>query len=275
MGAGNDSNPANSHLFPPESASSFRRPPFIAKPAHRANNARVGISIVIPAHNEERHLGRCLNSIARASQHTSSAVETIVVLNRCTDRTAEIARRHRCRTVSEDAKNLARIRNAGAAAARGTILVTIDADSWMHPRTLRDIERKLGSGRYVGGGTHVLPERLSLGILCSALAILPYLLRDGLSCGLFWCFRRDFEAIGGFDETFLTVEDLDFLRRLKQYGRLTKRRFGTLWRAPLVTSCRKFDHFGDWHLFRNRAFLQRAFNGHDRATADAYWYEAR
>src|SRR5467141_3713967 len=93
-------------------------------------------SIVIPARNEERLIGRCLESIRVAAAPYPGQVETIVVLNRCSDRTEEIAHSFGARTIREDARNLARIRNAGAHSATGTVLVTIDADSTMTPNML-------------------------------------------------------------------------------------------------------------------------------------------
>jgi glycosyltransferase involved in cell wall biosynthesis len=202
-------------------------------------------------------------------------IEIIVVLNRCTDDTAAIALRDGALLVHEDAKNLSRIRNAGVAAASGDIVVTCDADSRMHPESFNEILRRLDAGTTVGGGALVLPERWSCGIVASVLAILPYLAFSGVSFGLFWFRKRDFDEIGGFDERFVSVEDVDFAQRLKAHGRRTGRKWGTLVRAPLVTSCRKFDQFGDWYLFRNPAFVRRVFRGNDRKAADHFWYDVR
>jgi glycosyltransferase involved in cell wall biosynthesis len=177
--------------------------------------------------------------------------------------------------VNEDAKNLSRIRNAGVAMASGEIVVTCDADSYMHPDSFKEIIRRLDEGKTVGGGAMVLPERWSLGIVASVMAVVPYLAFTGVSFGLFWFWKRDFDEIGGFDERLVSVEDVDFAQRLKAHGRLTGRKWGTLVRAPLVTSCRKFDQFGDWYLFRNPAFVRRVFRGNDRKAADHFWYDVR
>lgn len=233
------------------------------------------ISLIIPAHNEENFLPDCLVAANVAARRVDATVEIIVVLNRCTDHTERIALDHGCRIVREDAKNLSKIRNAGAAAAVGEILVTCDADSRMHPGTFAEILRRLDSGKIIGGGAMVLPERWSVGIVASVLSIVPYLAFAGVSFGLFWCFRRDFDAIQGFDERFVSVEDVDFARRLKAHGRASGRRWGTLIRTPLVTSCRKFDQFGDWYLFRNPDFVRRVFRGDDRKAADHFWYDVR
>ena len=233
------------------------------------------ISLIIPAHNESAFLPTCLEAARQAADRIACKVEIIVILNRCTDGTEQIAQRHGCRIVHEDAKNLAAIRNAGVAVATGEIIVTCDADSRMHPDSFLEILRRLDAGKVVGGGAMVLPERWSLGIVASGFAILPYLAFTGVSFGLFWCLKRDFDEIGGFDTRFVSVEDVDFAQRLKAHGRKSGRSWGTLWWTPLVTSCRKFDQFGDWYLFRNPKFVRRVFRGDDRHAADQFWYDVR
>lgn len=176
-------------------------------------------SILIPAYNEERNIGLCLSSIEKAGAKTNRPIEIIVSLNRCTDGTEAMARQYGATIVREDAKNLSKIRNAAARAAKGEIIVTIDADSQMSPKTLVEIENRLKSGRYIGGGSRILPERWSLGVVMSFLVILWFAMKKRiLSAGLFWCYREDFLAIGGFDESLLTLEDLDFAHRLKVQG---------------------------------------------------------
>jgi hypothetical protein len=93
---------------------------------------------------------------------------------------------------------------------------------------------------------------------------------------MFWCRRADFEAVGGFDETMLVAEDLEFARRLRIHGRRTGRSFTTLRDAPVVTSTRKFDRFGDWHMFAMATQLRAiraAYNGTDPAWADEYFLD--
>lgn len=233
------------------------------------------ISLIIPAHNEAEFLPACLEASRQAALRIDSVVEVIVVLNRCRDATEEIARRHGCLIAHEDSKNLAAIRNAGASVASGEVLVTCDADSRMHPETFLEVLKRLDSGKVVGGGAIVLPERWSIGIVASGLAILPYLAFTGVSFGLFWCLKRDFDEIGGFDIRFISVEDIDFAQRLKAHGRKSGRSWGTLVRTPLITSCRKFDQFGDWYLLLNPRFVRQVFRGDNRAASDHFWYDVR
>ena len=54
--------------------------------------------------------------------------------------------------VTDGHRNLAATRNAGVAACTGEIVVTIDADTVMHPDALAEVDRLSGTGKYVGGG---------------------------------------------------------------------------------------------------------------------------
>ncbi len=230
-------------------------------------------SILIPARNEEKYLPGCLASIAAASRPFPDQVEVIVCVNRCTDRTEEIARSQGAKVVHTEARNLAKIRNTAAQEARGEIIVTIDADSRMSRNMLVDIDRLLSGGRYIGGGVMMYPERWSLGIVATGFMLLPLAIRHRVSGGLFWCLREDFEAVGGFDENWVSVEDLDFAKRLKAYGKTKGKRYGTIFRSHIVTSCRKFDAFGDWFLLRDPAFVRRIFSGKSQTDADRLYYD--
>ena len=230
-------------------------------------------SILIPARNEERDLPACLASIQAAAKPFPAQVEIIVALNRCTDRTEQIALEHGAKVVHEDARNLAKIRNAAARAASGDIIVTIDADSTMTANMLLEIDRLLRTGRYVGGGVMVLPARWSLGIVATGVVLFVVMLWQRVSGGLFWCLREDFAAIGGFDENWVSLEDLDFARRLKAYGKGKGKRLKTITKAHITTSCRKFDIFGDWYLVRHPGLVWRIFSGKSQKDANNFYYD--
>ena len=239
------------------------------------------ISVVIPAHNEENYLALCLESVKRAAADIPGGVEIIVAANRCTDRTAEIAESHGAVIVQNDDRSIARVRNAGVGASCGEIIVTIDADSTMSEHALREVREMLECGKYIGGGTNVRFDRMSVGIFCSALYVawnlIPVMLRNraALSGGMFWCYRRDFDEIGGFDESLVSLEDMDFAVRLNKLGVSRGLKYGTLKQSCIVTSSRKFDTFGDWYLIRNRKLTKRIFTGRDREAADAFYYDVR
>lgn len=235
-------------------------------------------SIIIPTHNEERYLAGCFDSVERAAAQVDDAIEVIVVLNRCTDGTERIARKRGARIIRCGERNLAAIRNAGAAAAKGEILVTIDADSRMSENALAEVRTALASGRYIGGGVPIRPDRNSLAIALTGVAILSLCAAMGIpSAGMFWCYRRDFEAVGGFNEAKHTAEDIDFALRLKAHGARSGRRYGTLRKARLLTSCRKFDAFGDGFalklMLRHPVKTWRGLHGRDEDFGNRYWYD--
>ena len=232
-------------------------------------------SVIIPARNEEKHLPKCLESIHAAAGPFDSDVEIVVALNRCTDRTEEIALEHGAKIAHDDSRNLSKIRNAAARLARGEILVTIDADSWMADNMLVEVDRLLRTGKYIGGGVKMWPERWSPGIVASGLLLAAIILWHRVSGGLFWCLRKDFEAIGGFNEELVSLEDLDFAKRLKDHGKSQGKRFKTIAKSYIVTSCRKFDTFGDWFIIRHPRFVYQILRGKNQEAADRLFYDVQ
>ena len=230
-------------------------------------------SIIIPARDEEAYIGACLQSIEKAAQTFPGQVQTIVVINRCRDNTENIAREFGAQIVRDGCKNLSKIRNSGAKEVQGEILLTIDADSVMSENMLIEIDSALSSGKYYGGGVMLKLERYSLGIIATALMFLPLILRHRVSAGCLWCYRSDFEAIGGFDESLLSFEDIDFVKRLKAHGMKQGKKSKVLFNTYIKTSCRKFDRLGDWYMVRRPLLLLSLLRGKNRKAADHLWYE--
>src|SRR5271156_893714 len=95
-------------------------------------NNRLKISVIVPAYNEEKLIAGSLRSIQSALRGLSSRnweTEIIVCDNNSSDATAELARAAGTRVVFEPVNQIARARNAGAAAAGGDWFVFVDADS--------------------------------------------------------------------------------------------------------------------------------------------------
>ncbi|WP_339262907.1 glycosyltransferase [Lysinibacillus sp. FSL K6-3209] len=238
------------------------------------NQQDVIISIIIPAHNEEKYIGKCLDSISKASKLLQNEVEIIVVLNRCTDRTEEIAKSYNCITIDNDDKNLSKIRNTGVERARGEIIVTIDADTQMNEHMLTKVVQNLSSGKYIGGGVTGKFERMSLGIFVSTMLLIgPLLIKYGaISVGIFWCYKEDFKSINGFNEELLMAEDADFAKRLKVWGKKKGQKYGTI-QNGMITSSRKFDKHGDWVLLKRPKLILAYLKGTDKHYADEAYYE--
>jgi glycosyltransferase involved in cell wall biosynthesis len=231
------------------------------------------ISIIIPARNEEKHLPKCLDAINQAAEFAGVNTEIIVVINRCTDKTETIARERNCHVIFSEEKNLSKIRNSGIQAARHEIIVTIDADSCMSKNCLKEIIQSLNTGKFVGGGVLIIPERWSVGIASTFILLIPFFLFWGISAGIFWTRKEHAEAIGGFNENMYSAEDVDFARRLKSHGKKNNLKFKNIYAAHLITSCRKFDHFGDWYALKHPLMMLKLLRGNKSKEADKIWYD--
>ncbi len=231
------------------------------------------VSVIIPARNEASTIGKCFTALRKAAARAECTLQIIVVINRCTDDTEAVARAAGCEIVKEDAKNLSKIRNAGVKAARGDIVVTVDADSIVSENIFSKMLLAMKNPRAVGGGVLILPERWSLGIFVTGIYLLPIALWYGISGGLFFMNKVDFDAIGGFDESLVSVEDIDFAKRLKAYAKQNGRRFVNLFSAHIVTSCRKFDRFGDWYFALRPQLIWKLLKGRNQSEADKMWYD--
>jgi glycosyltransferase involved in cell wall biosynthesis len=233
-------------------------------------------SLIIPAYNEERLLGRLLDSVdaARATYRRGDAVEVIVADNASTDRTAVIAAMRGCRVIAVEKRVIAAARNAGARAARGEFLAFVDADAQVHPATFVEIDRALADPRVVAGATGARLERWSIGIAFTYAMIVPIVFVTGMDTGVTFCRKEDFEAIGGYDESRLVAEDVAFLWALRRLGQTRGQRLARATRAKIVASTRKFDEFGDWHFFSVAIEALRHLMRRDltRFTA-SYWYK--
>jgi glycosyltransferase involved in cell wall biosynthesis len=102
----------------------------------------VTISLVIPAFNEEESIGLVLEAIP-----PGSVDEVIVVDGGSGDRTAEIAKNHGAFVVNERLRGYGRACAAGVAAARGEIVVFLDADGADDPGQLPDIIAPVFTGQ--------------------------------------------------------------------------------------------------------------------------------
>ena len=228
-------------------------------------------SVIIPAHNEEKYVERCISSVRRAANYYGGKTEIIVVCNRCTDRTAQLAEAKGARVLFNDERCIAEVRNTGIFSASGDIIVTIDCDNLMTKGTLKEIAYLMSTGLYIGGGAPVCFERHSLPLLLNEkLCALGFRL-TGLYCGIFWAEKKTFEAIGGFAEK-KAMEDVYTAARLKKYGKRTGRFYTSLRKNHLINSTRKFDDLGDWLyfrlLFKNAGVFIKAAAG-DRSQLDA------
>ena len=211
------------------------------------------LSLVIPAYNESALLPRLLDTVVAARaryRHGPGAIEVIVADNGSTDDTREIATRYGCRVVPVEPRNIGAVRNGGAREARGALLCFVDADGRVHPDVFNVVDATLSSGKYSVGATGVIPERWSFGIVCTFAVLLPLLWISRIDTGLIFCRRADFNAVGGYDESWPAAEDVMFHVAMIKAGWTRGQRPVRTTRVKGIASMRKFDRHGDWHYFR-------------------------
>lgn len=230
------------------------------------------LSIVVPAHDEERVLPATLAALARATAGLAGGAEVIVVDDASTDRTAELARTAGARVVHVDRRQIAATRNSGARAARGRFLLFVDADTLVPAETLRAALRALEDG-CVGGGAGArfdepVPRhaRWLIAVLSAAMRVA----RLAAGCFLF-AERGAFEAVGGFDETLFASEEIALSRALRRRGR-----FRVL-REKVVTSGRKIRTYSLASIFATlaRLALQGRRSIRDRQGLEMWYADAR
>lgn len=215
----------------------------------RKMSERIYVSVVVPAHNEEKYVKRCIDSIKESASHFKGNVEIIIVCNRCTDNTEEIARNNGAIVVTNEDRCIAKVRNTGIDNARGRIIITIDCDNRMTKGTISEVYHLIKSGKYIGGGAPIRFERYSFPLWCNDIMCRISFGITGLYSGIFWATKETFTAIGGFVDK-KAMEDVATAKMLKKYGKSKGKKYTTLKKNYLINSTRKYDDLGDWLYFK-------------------------
>jgi glycosyltransferase involved in cell wall biosynthesis len=194
------------------------------------NNLRV--SVVVPCHNEQRHIAECLDSLLNQTLPASD-YEVIVVDDGSTDRTLEIVRGieqkagGRLHFFQQNHGGPALARNFGSKQARGKILAFLDADMKFAPDFLEKLIAPIEAGEVVG--TFTLDEFVANpdNLWSRSWSVCYYLPRDRRipenlkeeEGTVFRAIRKeDFMRVGGFDSTGYH-DDHTVARKLGQTAR--------------------------------------------------------
>lgn len=185
------------------------------------------ISVIIPAHNEEKHIRKCLSSFFKQSYKN---YELIVVNDGSTDKTEFIVKglqKHnkKIKLISfKKGHSAAFARNRGAEKAKGEILVFIDADQFVESdflyRIVKNFQNKADAlvGKVFGASSTFI------GRCYAARKWLFWLTRqckkqiltkDKPGC-ILAIRKRAFISLRGYDEKLFYKEDADFANRTKE-----------------------------------------------------------
>jgi glycosyltransferase involved in cell wall biosynthesis len=229
------------------------------------------LSVIIPAYNEELLLGQTLRAANDAAGALGEPFEVIVVDDASTDRTAAIAVEHGARVVPVAHRQIAATRNAGARAAKGEMILFVDADTTVNEAAVRAAVRAMRKGAVGGGCGFRFDEPVPLlgRVMQTIAAPLYRAMRLASGCFLF-CTRAAFDAVGGFDEGLYAAEEAMMSRRLGEQGRFV------VLRETVLTSGRKLRAYSAWEIFGVLARL--AWSGGDavrRREGLEIWYGER
>jgi len=180
------------------------------------------VSIVVPAHNAEDTLERCLEACL---SQTYPRTEVIVVDDGSSDGTAEIAGRVDVRCLRQLQRGPAAARNHGAREAEGEFVAFTDADCVPAPDWIGQLMDGFEDGVAAVGGTYGIANEESLLARMIHEEIRARHDRfesevDFLGSFNVVCRKEAFSEAGGFDEDFsaASAEDNDLAYRLAAAG---------------------------------------------------------
>lgn len=225
------------------------------------------LSIVIPALNEAGTLAATLERIRAGAAEANVAVEVVVVDGGSRDATVEIARAGGARVANGARANRAEQMNAGAAIARGEVVLFLHADTLLPLGYLAQVRTLLARPGAIAGafplaisGSDPALRLVEWGVrLRSRWGQLPY-----GDQGLF--LRADtFRDLGGFPVLPL-LEDVEFVRKVRDRGRIE------LAPEAVVTSGRRWQQLGVWETTLLNQFILLGYRAGVAPTRLAQWY---
>jgi GT2 family glycosyltransferase len=141
---------------------------------------------------------------------------------------------HGARVINVNKRQISAVRNAGARAARGDILIFLDADTVLPARTLKAALAALDRGSVGGGARVVFDDPVNPIIHFLSFLFVLVWFSFGWAAGCFIFARRSaFEAVGGFNEDYFIAEELFMSEALRTQGPFT------IIRDRVITSARK------------------------------------
>jgi succinoglycan biosynthesis protein ExoA len=236
-------------------------------PQTMTNGTEPLVSVLVPMRNEERFIEACLRSLA-AQDYPRDRFEVLVIDGESTDRSADIVRQFADRSdldvrlLDNPAQKTAPGLNLGLEAARGEVIVRVDAHAEVAPDFLSQNIAALREtdADAVGGPIESVAE----GLVGEAIALAmssPFGVGNAAfrysrepqytDTVAFAAYRRDvFERIGGFAEDIDYGEDDEFNYRLGEAG-------GKIFLTPKIRSV--------YHTRSSLPALFRQYHAYGRA----------
>lgn len=181
----------------------------------------VKVSVIIPTLNEEKYVEFLLFHLRKQKPY-----EIIVADSQSEDTTRQIAKRYGARVVNAPRKNAAAGRNAGGRAARGDVLLFLDADNVPFTNLVEVVKKNFEKDKKLVGWTcnvfafsPAWREQMLFEMFNDLIRLLIKMNKPH-AAGIVMAMRKSaFNAVGGFDEGRKVVEDHDMALRIGKLGK--------------------------------------------------------
>lgn len=181
---------------------------YVANPTYR-------ISVIIPTLNEAAIIGQRIGRLI--SDSGGQLHELLVVDGGSQDGTVELAASAGARVLHCHTASRAAQMNRGAVAATGNVLYFVHADTQPPATFVADINQALNAGIVMGCYRYRFDSSSWLLKANSAFTRFPWLWCQG-GDKTFFILKTTFEALGGYCERHIIMEEYDFLRRAWRAG---------------------------------------------------------
>lgn len=205
----------------------------------------IELTVVVPAWNEAADIVATVSALRDALAELGRPSELLVVDDASDDATARLAVNAGATVLSVEKRQIAAVRNAGAAATDGRLLIFVDADTIVPSETLRELIRAVEDGAAIAGPRVEMPGIKSNFNRLWTWILLRMLASFGVLPGCCLVMRREiFDAVDGFDEQWFASEELWLVKSIRALGRGPVMQVD----APVYTSPRKANAVGPWRL---------------------------
>lgn len=185
-------------------------------------------SVIIPSFNEEKYLGKCLESVL--NQEVDFEYEIIVVDNNSTDKTAEIAQSYGVKVIKEVRPGVGWARYTGTKEAIGEYILQLDADTILPTDYFQDVLKNFQKHKNLSclSGQMLFYDapwwkdvlRFIFHRLILWLVVLFSFGKMG-AMGNNMCFKKSvYDKSGGFNPNLKFGEDMDLSKKLSKFGKV-------------------------------------------------------
>ncbi len=210
----------------------FRRQARMPKRSH--HSIRPLVTVLIPAHNEELGIERCLDSVRK---NTYRKLEIIVIDDASTDNTKRLVRQYIEKYPNRNIRLMYKQKNGGKAealnhglrrGAKGELVMTLDADSVIHRKSITNAVSYFDDPKVVGvaANVRILDSLSVLGLLQKFEHMVGYRSKKFFSVinseyivgGVASTYRRDMLKKVRFYDNDTTTEDIGLSLKIVAQG---------------------------------------------------------